>query len=1032
MKYLKPSILKYFLLAIILFNVLLTKSQENALNNKLISGLVTTGDNELLPGVNISVEGTSIGTVSSTDGTYTIKIPESAKTLVFSMIGFENKTVSISGQSLINVVLIPDLISISEVVIVGYGKQKKQDITGSVSSVSTKDFDLQPVTGVNQVLQGRSAGVEVVSNSGAPGGDVKIRIRGANSIIGNNNPLIVVDGVIDIDLNSISPNDIQSIEILKDASSTAIFGSRGANGVVIVTTKSGSDGKAKVSFNTFFSMSELPKKIDYLNAGEFANLYNIYDSTIRYVPGFVFYPAFTDEEVAFYEDNGGTDWQNELFRQGSTESYELAIQGGNKDTKYYISGEYLNQNGIVVNSGYKRFSVRSKLASDITEKLNINLNISGNHQKGRNNNDVGSQFSPIGRMPQWVATESVWDETGAYYNYSPEHGAVAGNPIGLQMTQNTDIITNSFLPSAGVNYTILPGFDVKASVAVEVKQVTNNTFNNNELLLGPNGQSTAGVSNHQSYRNQYSIIANYEKEIDNHSFGITGIYEESGFKQEGCYANANDLNSSLYGYHNLALSASQQASSYYYDEYLRSFAARINYSFLKKYLFTATVRSDGSSKFKDENKYGFFPSAALGWRMSEEEFIKNLNVFSNLKFRLSYGITGSQAVGSYSTLPYFVQNSSTDYGVNGPTGMNSTGLGIGSPGNPDLKWESTAQSNIGLEMGFFKGRLDLEADFYNKITSDLLLNYQLPYYAGNAPIIRNIGEVSNKGFELMANATAFNSGNINWKIGFNFSLNRNEVLDLGDEDQIFPGSKYGDESSSLTIIKVGEELGTFYGYKYLGVWKSYEADEAAIYGNKPGDAKYNDLNNDGLINTLDLQIIGQAQPDFSYGINNTFSYKNFEVNIFIQGVKGGQIFNGIDQKSFGLFGQSKAFTSPELFNRWTPENEDTEIPAFSGSSILYPGSSRWLEDRSFVRLKNLTVAYNIPEQILTKANITQFQLYISGTNLLTFTKYKGYDPEGSTAGNTVGGGSNTDVDQNIDTGAYPNSRTYTIGLKVSF
>jgi len=1033
MSFIKPKLLKCFLFSLIVLIEHCVTAQENTPNKyRRISGMVKSETGESLPSVNIVVEKTTIGTVSGIDGEYSLNVPDSALYLTFSMIGFESNRVEIKGQTVINVNLIPDLVALSEVVIVGYGQQNKRDLTGSVSSISDKDFKLQPVTSVDQVLQGRTSGVEVSNSSGAPGGDVKIRIRGANSIIGNNNPLIVLDGIVDADMRSVNSNDIESIEILKDASSTAIFGSRGANGVVIITTKSGNDGKSKISFNTFQSVSQLPKQVDYLNAGDFATLYNIYDSTVRYVPGFPFIPAFTSEEIESYKKNGGTDWQDELFRTGKTQSYDLSVQGGSKDTKYYLSGEYLNQEGILINSDYKRYAVKAKVETNISENLKVSAILSGNQQFGHNNNDVGSQYSTIGRMPQWVATESVWDESGEYYNYSPKHGAVAGNPVGLQMTQNTNVKTNTFIPSGVISYSIIPELIVKATGAVEIKNRDGNYFNNNELLLGPSGQPAAGVNDHQSTRLQYNIVATYTKSFNVHDVSLTGIYEESGFKEEGSYADAANLNSPIYGYHNLALSASQQASSYYYDEYLRSFAFRLNYTLLKRYLFTATVRRDGSSKFKGKNKYGMFPSAALGWRLSDEQFIKNLNIFSNLKLRISYGITGSQAVGSYATLPSFVQNSSVDYVVNGPSGSNTTGLGIGSPGNPDLKWESTTQTDIGLEMGFFEGRLSFEGDYYDKHTNDLLLNYQLPYYAGNATIIRNIGKISNKGFEFVVNITPVNTSDFSWKVGFNFSLNRNKVINLGDETQIFPGSKYADASSTLTIIKVGEQLGTFYGYKYLGVWKSDEADQAAIYGNKPGDAKYNDLNNDSIINTYDLQIIGHAQPDFIYGINNTFRYKNLDINLFIQGVHGGQVFNGMRQKSLGLFGQSRAFTSPELFNRWSPENEDTDIPAFSGSSALYPGSSRWLENRSFLRIKNITISYTLPSKIIEPVNISMLQVYVSATNLITITKYKGYDPEVSSAGNTLGGGSYTDIDQNIDTGAYPNARTYTVGLKVTF
>lgn len=1024
---------RILLLGILLLASYIAYPQELSLNKMIqITGEVISETGEILPGVNIYDDGRNAGTVTDQDGSYSLWVMDTIQHLNFSMIGFESKRIKTGESTVINVRLTPDLVGISEVVIIGYGTQNRQDLTGAVSSINKKNFHLQPVTSIEQVIQGRTAGVSVSQSSGAPGGDVKIRIRGANSIFGNNNPLIVIDGVIDADLNSISTNDIQSIDILKDASSTAIYGSRGANGVVLVTTKSGIEGATRINFNTFQSISELPKQVDYLSALDFVNLYNIYDSTLRYVPGFPYTPAFSDEELEYYENNEGTDWQDELFRMSRTQNYELSVQGGDQKTKYYVSGGYLDQQGILINSDYYRYSLNSKISTNLSEKIHFKANISASHQYGHNNQEVGSQYSPIGRLPQWVATEPVWDASGDYYNYSPEHGAVTGNPVGLQMTQNSYATTNSFLPNGSVKYSIFPGLEIEASGAVEYKNIAGNYLNNNEILLGPNGQSTAGASNHNSIRTQYSIITTFQREIKKHYIQLTGIIEESNFRQEGHYANAVNLHSYTFGYHNLALSESQQASSYYYDESLKSFAFRTNYNFSRKYFMTATMRLDGSSKFKDDNKYGLFPSVALGWRLSEENFIKNLNIFSNLKVRASYGVTGSQAVGSYATLANFIQNSSVDYVVGGPEGANITGLGIGSPGNPYLRWESTAQTNIGIEMGFLKGRLNMEFDLYRKMTSDLLLNYQLPYYAGNATIISNIGMVLNRGMDVVLNATPVNRTNFTWQVDGNFSLNRNSVVDLGEENQIFPGSNYADASATLTIIREGESLGTFYGYKYSGVWKSEEIEEAALYGNKPGDAKYEDLNNDSIINTSDLQIIGYAQPDFVYGLNNTFRYKNLSVNIFIQGVKGGDIFNGMAQKSAGLFGQSKAFTSPELFNRWSPENEDTDIPAFSGTSALYPGSSRWLEDASYLRVKNITVSYDLTSLLQHKLNITRLQVYVSAMNLLTITKYSGYDPEVSSAGNTLGGGSHTDVDQNIDTGAYPNPKSYTIGLKVTF
>ena len=1029
---LRPAIFLILFSWLLCNSMNMTAQQIQAKNEITVMGTVYSSSGEALIGVSVYLNGTTMGTVTDANGAYNITIPDTTLLLTYSMIGYELKRVPIKGSTVVNVTLEPDLVGISEIVVIGYGKQTKEDLTGSVTSINKKSFKNQPITSLEQIIQGRSAGVEVSNSSGAPGGDVKIRIRGANSIFGNNNPLVVIDGIVDADMNNITANDIESIELLKDASSTAIFGSRGANGVVLVTTKSGSSDEVRINVNTFYSVRTLPKKIDFLNASQFVELYNIYDSTMRYVPGFNFTPAFSDDEVAYFEENPGTDWQDELFRTATASNIELSVQGGDKNMNYYISGGYINEEGILINTDFKRYNINAKISARLSKKIKISTNIIASQKYGHNNLEVGSQYSPIGRLPQWVATEPVWDESGDFYNYSPDHGAVTGNPVGIQMTQNSYQTKKTFIPSGNITYQLLPDLEIKLSGAIDIGQTTNNYINNNELLEGPSGQSAAGSSSHSGKRGQYSVIATYTKKIGEHKIQATGIYEQSSYIEEGFYANAVNLNSYLYSYYNLSLSSSQTAGSYYYDEYLRSQAFRINYALHEKYYLTSTIRRDGSSKFNEDNRYGIFPSAALAWRLSEEEFISSLGVFHNLKLRASYGVTGSQAVGSYATLANFIQNSSVDYVEGGPFGSNLTGLGIGAPGNPYLKWESTGQTDIGLEMGFFQGRLNMEIDLYRKITSDLLLNYELPYYAGNATVIRNIGKISNKGIDIMMNGALINKSDFTWQMDANFSINRNLVLDLGEEEQIFPGSKYADASATLTIIKEGEPLGTFYGYKYLGVWKSEETDQAALFGNKPGDAKYEEVLLDSSINTSDLQIIGCAQPDFIYGFNNTFRYKKLTLNIFLQGVKGGQVFNGMAQKSAGLFGQSKAFTSPDIYNRWTLENENTDIPAFSGSSALYPGSSRWLQDGSYLRIKNLSLSYNLPPSLLRSLSISVLQIYCSAVNLYTFTKYTGYDPEVSTAGNTLGGGSQTDVDQNIDTGAYPNARSFTLGLKVTF
>lgn len=999
-----------------------------------ISGQVITEDGSSLVGAHVQVSDTNIGTVTDVDGRFRLTIPESAATITFSMIGFEKQLLDAKSSSVFNVTLKEDTDVLSEVIVIGYGTQKRSDLTGSVSSISGSSFENQPIVRADHILTGRAAGVQVAANSGAPGGNTKIRIRGANSITGNNQPLIVIDGVIGADMQMINPSDIQSMEVLKDASATAIYGSRGANGVVLITTKSGNSGRTLVQFHSFYSVSTLPKEIDYLSAGQFAELYNEYDREIYYDPAFPYQSPFSDDEIEGFYTNGGTDWQDELFRTAHAQNYELSVQGGSDNVSYYLSASYLDQEGILINTGYERYNLKSKIDIELSEKWDLSLNILGSRQKGRNNNDVGSQYGAIGRMPQWVATEAVWDDNNEFYNNTPSYGAVTGNPVGLQMTQNSDVVTDNYIPSGVLTYTIIPDLSVKLSGAVDIRSTTHSYFNDNYLLEGPGGITRAGVNTFRKTRSQYSAIANYKKSFGQHAFTLTGIYEGTSFKDEGSYAEASDLNSPTLGYYNLSLSGTQRASSYYYDEYLSSIAFRLHYALAGKYMFTATVRRDGSSKFVGDNQYSVFPSAALAWHLGDENFVRDLDVFSTLKLRTSYGLTGNQGVGSYATLPYFVQNPTVDYSPGGPSAESVTGLGIGSPGNSALKWETTKQFDAGIEMGFWSDRIQLEFDYYSKTTSDLLLNYQLPFYAGNGTIVSNIGEVSNRGVELVLSTTPINKSWFQWDLSFNLSINKNEVIDLGEETEIFPTTRYADADAPLNIIKEGESLGTFYGYKYEGVWTSAERDQAALYGNVPGDAKYNDLNGDNLIDSEDLQVLGSAQPDFIYGFSNTFKIKNFDVSILMQGVKGGQVYNGMYQKSVGLFGQSQAFTSPDHYDRWTPTDENSDVPAFSTSSQLFSNSSRWLQDASYLRLRNVTVAYNIPTTnsggILSA--FSQLQVYVSADNLWTLTDYTGYDPEASSAGNTIGGGSNTDVDQNIDTGAYPSPKTFIAGLKIGF
>jgi TonB-dependent starch-binding outer membrane protein SusC len=993
-----------------------TSAQEN--DSKIvkpISGKITSETNEAIPGVTVLVEGTNIGVSSDNYGYYSVMVPESAKVLVLSSIGYVSQRVEIDARSSIDIVMKLDIVAFSELVVIGYGKVKKSDLTGSVSSISSKDYNQQPVTRVDQILQGRSSGIEVKNNTGAPGSDVKMRIRGANSILGNNNPLIVVDGISDFNLNDINTNDIDKIEILKDASSTAIYGSRGANGVILITTKNGKKtDKPIINFNTFFSVSELPKKIDYLNAYQFATLWNVYNQELYGSP------SFTDLEVADFKANGGTDWQDEVFRKGGTSNYELSIQGGNEKSNYYLSGEYLDQSGILINTNFNKYSVKTKVETQVNDKIKLGINLSGVRRFAHNTNEVGNSQSTLGRLPSWVPTESIWEIDDKIYNNKPSLGASEGNPVALQLLNNSDWISTTLLTNGFVEYTPFKDLEIRAATMVELRNETNNVFNNLIPLDNPKSAS-ASIYNSQRLRTESNVVATYTKELGIHNIQLTAIYEESSYKIEEGRANADSLMSTLYSYHNMGINGSSSVSSYYEDSYLRSFAGRINYVLLGRYLFTSTFRSDGSSKFGDNNKWANFPSLAVGWNLGEESFIKDLNVFHKLKLRTSWGISGSQAAPPYSTITKYNFDKDNYYAVNGYLNSYSIGAFLSQPGNKDLKWESTNQKDIGLEMSFFNDRLSFEGDYYYKKTNDLLLMYTWPLYAGTSNVVANIGSLENKGIDISVEGVPVNTSEFLWKVSFSFSRNRNKVLSLGEGiEQIPLGVSYL-EGQTPYILQAGQPLGTFYGEKYKGVWKT--TDTLPI-GVNPGDAK-----------TDSFQILGSAQPDFTFGFNSSLNYKNWELNIFISGLKGGKIYNMGRQNALGLNAQSRAFTSSEYFNRYSPENENTQVPAFTSAFDNSYITSRYLEDASFVRLKNLSIGYNVSESFLRKLKISVFQVYFSAQNLITLTKYKGYDPEASSArssNNSSGKGSDTDTDQNIDAGAYPNPKSFSMGCKLTF
>ncbi|GAB4018505.1 SusC/RagA family TonB-linked outer membrane protein [Spirosoma koreense] len=990
-----------------LFALLLLLSQRVAFaQTGRVTGKVTGPDNQGLPGVNVQVNGTTTGTSTDAAGNFSLNAASTAS-LVFSNIGYVGQTVPVNGRSVIDVQMQEDQKTLSEVVVVGYGTQRKTDVTGALTAISTKEFAQQPVNRLDQVLQGRAAGVQVSQTNGAPGGDARIRIRGANSVLGNNNPLYIVDGFLGADFNSVNPSDIETIQILKDAASTSIYGSRGANGVVIITTKKGAKG-LKVNYEGQFSTSEVIKKYDVLPAGEFAEIVNARSNAVGTTP------PFTADQIAQFKQTGGTDWQSLVFRQGSGQQHQVTVSGGGDKTTFLISGNYLNQNGIVNNSGFKRYILRTNINTQINDKLSLRLNLWGTRAQNHNTLDGGA----ITQALAWAPTTPAYGADGQP-TFTDPIGSVYRNPLDYLYDQSVDQNRTSLNINGGVNYKLpIKGLSLDLQYAINYLNAQNLNLQGKRL--------SNNVPNASRYSSEQLTLQNtnnlsYDLKIGNHSINAVAVLESQQFTDRNFTASASGLRFPQLGYDNIGANTAATVASGYQKWTILSLLGRINYGYKDKYLVTAAVRRDGSSKFAPGNKYSVFPSVALGWRLSEEEFIKNLNVFSNLKLRGSWGMTGSQALGAYSTLSTY---STAQVAFNNTAA--TAGVLLGNPGNPDLRWETTKQVDVGLEAEFLNGRLHIEADYFKKNTSDLLLNVVIPSYAGGGTQARNVGEIENRGFEFSIGGTPVAAGSFRWETNLNFSTLKNQVVSLGGLPRQGQGTGVGGGMSTTNefMLIPGEPLGSYWGLNYLGTWKPNEADQAAKQGRVPGDPHYQDLNGDNAITTDDFQIIGRAFPKATGGWNNTFSYKGLTLNVFFNGVFGVDKLNYTRAAAMSGAGDARQFILSEIRDYYRPGNETSNVPAFTKTYQPFTQSSRFIEDGSFVRLKNVSLSYNVPTGFIK--NKASLRVFASATNLLTITKYTGPDPESARVG------SGTDTAIGIDYGSYPNAKQYTLGINLGF
>jgi len=990
-----------------------------------IKGKVTSAAGEPLIGVTVVIKGTTTGTSTDVSGSYTLNVPNNGGTLVFSYIGFVAKEVAIGNATVINVTLEADAKALEEVVVVGYGTQKKSDLTGAVTSVKAEDLKTQPLTSIDQGIQGRASGVQVTQSSGQPGSVASIRIRGGNSLQGGNEPLYVIDGFpvysggglgtpgAGPNLNpmaSLNPGDIESIEILKDASATAIYGSRGANGVVLVTTKSGKRGRDMVSFESYYGIQQTRKTIDMMNATQFATLVNEAYTNDGLAP------VFTAAEIAGFGE--GTDWQEEIFRTAPIQNYQLSFSGGDEKTTYAISGGYFKQLGTIINSNFDRLNTRINLERKSNAKFSVGTHLTFNRTTGntvRTGTDGEVNAGAVLGALQMSPIQPVYEnEALGLYTLNNNRGIVTPNPVA---TANEIINENVILRLLGdvyAQYEIVKGLRLRVSVGTDLINNKGNNFIPSTIAQGVGTRGYGLVSNTTSTNWLNENILTYEKKInESNSLNLLAGVTFQGNRSETVSASSQGYVTNALEENSLQSGSTFNAPETSTPEWgLISYLGRANYNFKEKYLLTLTGRVDGSSRFGEGHKYGFFPSAAIGYRLAEEEFIKNLNFFDDLKFRVSYGITGNQEIGQYNSLATLT---SLNYNFGG---VLVTGFRPNRVPNPDLRWEKTGQFDAGLDMGVLNNRLRFTFDGYYKKTTDLLYSSSIPWTSGYAEALQNIGSVENKGLELGINSDNF-TGPFKWTTSFNIATNTNKVLDLGGVD-FFYSAGVSDhlKVSQVTRIEVGQAIGDFYGYVSDGIFQLEDnIAQSAQPTAKPGDRRYKDLNGDGRITADgDRTVIGSALPKFFGGITNNFSYKGFELNIFAQWVSGNDILNyNRFELELPTGGQN---VLSDLVNRWTPTNPSNEYTrATRTRTLLF--SDRQIEDGSFLRIKTLTLGYTFPKLIAKR--VQGLKVYATAQNLFTFTKYTGYDPEVSRYG-----ASNLDMGQ--DYGVYPAATSYIFGL----
>lgn len=957
---------------------------------KPVSGKVTDTSGAPLPGVSVVIKGTTTGTITNGDGIFSLNnVPDNA-TLEFSFVGMQKQEVAVEGKKTLNVILEYQTIGLDEVVAIGYGTMKKSDVTGAVASVTSKEFESRPTNHFGDALEGKIAGVQISKPSGQPSAGYNITIRGISTITAGSEPLYIVDGVPTTSINQIEPTDIESVTVLKDASAAAIYGASGANGVVLITTKRGSNQGTRVSFNSYYGVASVAKKMDVLNASQYKGLM----SEMNYTTDWTLY-------------NADTNWQDEVFRTGRTESNQISVSGGNEKTSFYLSGSYYNQGGVIIANSLEKYSFRVNLDHKVSNFLKVGTSVSYNKW-----HDVS-----VGEGGRWSMGNGFLTASPVIKIFNPDGSFTSDpfladleNPVANLTADDHGYNNYRFNGNAYAEFSLLKELKFKSMLGVEEQNGSYHSWI--DPLRSRAGRNYQGIAGYSTSLSFYWISENtlsYNKTIGEHTIEAMAGYVASKINGENSSINAKNFGSSAV--HTVNAGTQIGAS---YDEFAKSNASylgRINYTYADKYLLTANFRADGSSVFGANHKWGYFPSFSAGWRISKEGFFGENKLVNDLKLRAGWGEVGNDQIGNYAS-----------WGLVGPNavyvigGQTVPGTAITQMENDDLRWEKTAQTNIGLDASLLNNRILFTADYYIKNTTDMLLNAPIPYSVGlgwasenSSVATKNVGSMTNKGFEFQASSKNL-VGQFKWTTDFNISFNRSKITKLEKSVPIMGG--FIDNRSASAIAQEGQPLGTFYGYVAEGV------------DPQTGNMKYKDLDNSGDLSDGDKTIIGNANPKFTYGLTNSFTFRQFNLSLFFQGVQGNQIFNASRIVTEGMYYPVNQLAT--VLSRWEKPGDITNMPKSDRDNLNHNSdvSSRYIENGSYLRLKSTTLGYDFPASVCSKIKAQKIYVYVTGENLLTFTKYSGFDPEVSAYGVGIAPG--------VDFGSYPQSRSFMFGINLTF